>query len=75
MTIGPETGLVDVAFEVRTALMKSGSTAVLTGGSAAQFHAPEVCSSFVGIDLELIRRWSRREGATERFVEFEQRWT
>jgi hypothetical protein len=37
--------LVDVAFAVSTALDRAGITAVLTGGSAATFHAPDALQS------------------------------
>jgi hypothetical protein len=37
--------LVDVAFAVCTALDRDGITAVLTGGSAATFYAPEAYQS------------------------------
>lgn len=37
--------LVDVAFAVGTALERAGITAVLTGGSAATFYAPDAYQS------------------------------
>jgi hypothetical protein len=37
--------LTDVAFEVCTALDRAGTTAVLTGGSAATFYAPHAYES------------------------------
>lgn len=40
----PET-LVEAAFDVCTALEGAGSHAVLTGGSAATFYAPQACQS------------------------------
>lgn len=43
--IGPASSLTDVAFEVCTALDRSGFQAVLTGGSAATYYAPEVYQS------------------------------
>jgi hypothetical protein len=43
--IGPDTTLRDVAFEVGTALDGAGVHAVLCGGSAATFYAPDVYQS------------------------------
>ena len=43
--IGPDTTLRDVAFEVGTALDAAGVHAVLCGGSAATFYAPNVYQS------------------------------
>ena len=42
--INASSTLVEVAFEVCTALDASGYTAVLTGGSAATFYAPAATS-------------------------------
>jgi hypothetical protein len=39
--IGPDSSLVDVCFAVCTELERRGVTAVLTGGSAATYYAPE----------------------------------
>ena len=44
-------GLVDVAFVVCTALDRAGWQAVLTGGSAATFHAPDAYQS---LDLDFV---------------------
>jgi hypothetical protein len=43
--ITPESTLSDVAFHVCTALERAGITAVLTGGSAATFYAPDAYQS------------------------------
>ena len=51
MTITAKSTLVDVAFEVCTALDKVGVTAVLTGGSAATYYAP---SAYQSADLDFI---------------------
>ena len=45
MRIDGRTSLVEVATAVCTALEQAGVTAVLTGGSAATFHAPEAYQS------------------------------
>jgi hypothetical protein len=44
-TISETSTLVDVAFAVCTALDRSGITAVLTGGSAATYYAPDAYQS------------------------------
>lgn len=49
--ITAESTLVEVAFEVCTALHKVGVTAVLSGGGAATFYAPEAIQSY---DLDFI---------------------
>lgn len=41
MTITPRSSLTHVSFAVCTALHKIGTTAVLTGGSAAAYYAPD----------------------------------
>ena len=51
MSIGADTSLRDVAFEVCTALDRSGTTAVLSGGAAATLYAPEAIQSF---DLDFV---------------------
>jgi hypothetical protein len=43
--IGPTSSLTDVAFAVCTALDRQGFHAVLTGGSAATYYAPEAYQS------------------------------
>lgn len=43
--IGPDSSLVDVCFAVCTQLDRRGVTAVLTGGSAATYYAPEAYQS------------------------------
>jgi hypothetical protein len=43
--IGPTSTLTDVAFAVCTALERAGYCAVLTGGSAATYYAPEAYQS------------------------------
>lgn len=45
MAITARSSLTDVCFEVCTALDRVGITAVLTGGSAATFYAPEAYQS------------------------------
>ena len=45
MPITARSNLTDVCFEVCTALDRIGITAVLTGGSAATFYAPEAYQS------------------------------
>ena len=49
--IGPNASLGDVALEVCTALHEAGTTAVLSGGSAATWYAPDAYQSF---DLDFI---------------------
>lgn len=49
--INASSTLVEVAFEVCTALDASGYTAVLTGGSAATFYAP---AAYVSRDLDFV---------------------
>lgn len=49
--ITAESTLVDVAFEVCTALHRAGVTAVLSGGGAATLHAPRAIQSY---DLDFI---------------------
>ncbi len=51
MTISKDSSLVDVAFAVCTALDQSGITAVLTGGSAATYYAPEAYQS---MDIDFV---------------------
>jgi hypothetical protein len=43
--IGPTSSLTDIAFAVSTALDRKGFHAVLTGGSAATYYAPEAYQS------------------------------
>ena len=43
--IGPDSSLIDVAFAVCTALDAAGIKAILCGGSAATFYAPEAYMS------------------------------
>jgi hypothetical protein len=45
MAISTQSSLTDVCFEVCTALHRIGITAVLTGGSAATFYAPDAYQS------------------------------
>jgi hypothetical protein len=45
VAITAQSDLADVCFEVCTALDRAGITAVLTGGSAATFYAPEAYQS------------------------------
>jgi hypothetical protein len=49
--IGPDSDLVDVAFAVCTRLERAGITAVLTGGSAATYYAPDAHQS---LDLDFV---------------------
>ena len=49
--IGPSSTLEDVAFEVCTALHRLGFVAVLTGGSAATYHAP---GAYQSDDLDFV---------------------
>ena len=46
MTITARSSLIDVCFAVCTALERQGNVAVLTGGSAATFYAPENYQSY-----------------------------
>lgn len=45
MAITSQSSLTDVCFEVCSALHRIGFTAVLTGGSAATYYAPDACQS------------------------------
>jgi hypothetical protein len=49
--ISAKSSLVDVAFAVSTALDQAGIVAVLTGGSAATYHAPDAVQS---LDLDFV---------------------
>jgi hypothetical protein len=51
MMIDTASSLVDVAFAVCTALERVGTTAVLTGGSAATYYAPDAYQS---LDLDFV---------------------
>lgn len=51
MKLSEKSTLQDCAYAVCTQLEKSGITAVLTGGSAATFHAPKALQSY---DLDFI---------------------
>ena len=51
------TSLVDVAYAVCTALDRAGTTAVLTGGSAATFYAPDAYQS---ADLDFVITFNSR---------------
>lgn len=66
MTIDERTSLTDVAFEVGTALHECGVTAVLTGGSAATFHAPEAYQSR---DLDFVIEVHAHGAQAERALE------
>ena len=66
MTIDEHTSLRALSFIVCTALDHSGTTAVLTGGSAAVIHAPEAIQSF---DADFIIERSRGDGAAEKAIE------
>ena len=48
--ITPASGLLDVAFEVSTALYGAGIGAVLTGGSAAAFY----CAAYQSADVDFV---------------------
>lgn len=61
IAIHEESSLSDVAFAVCTALHRAGTTAVLTGGSAAAFYE---------IDFRSIELWSKRERMFTKFNEF-----
>lgn len=63
MTIRTDSPLREVAFVVCTALDRAGTTAVLTGGSAATVYAPQAYQSS---DLDfVILFWRTSEGAGE----------
>jgi hypothetical protein len=62
MSLSAEASLVDVAFAVCTALDAVGETAVLTGGSAATFYAPD---SYQSRDADFILRF----GASRKIVD------
>ena len=51
VTLTATSTLTDVAFVVCTALAERGFIAVLTGGSAATFHAPD---AYVSRDLDFV---------------------
>ncbi len=53
MTLSGEATLVDVAFAVCTALERAGVTAVLCGGSAATYYAPE---RYQSLDADFVLR-------------------
>ena len=59
MTISKKDSLIDIAFIVCTALDEVGIKAVLTGGSAATFYAPQSIQSF---DLDFVITF-RKEGS------------
>lgn len=58
--ITPTSSLVEIAFEVCTALDARGYTAVLTGGSAATFYAPDAYQSE---DLDFVLAFGGGGGA------------
>jgi len=60
--ITAKSSLTDVAYAVCTALDRAGSRAVLTGGSAATFYAPEAYQSF---DLDFVLVFSAEAGGAE----------
>lgn len=61
MSITAKSTLVDVAFEVCTALDTIGVTAVLTGGSAATYYAP---SAYQSADLDFVVTFrGKKDGA------------
>jgi hypothetical protein len=62
LTIGPTSTLVDVAFAVCSALDARGLVAVLTGGSAATFYAPDAYQS-QDVDFVLQFGTDRKGGA------------
>lgn len=62
MNLTPESTLEEVGFRVCTALSKSGITAVLTGGSAATYHAPDSIHSF---DLDFVIEVDSDRGGEE----------
>jgi hypothetical protein len=57
MTLTAASSLTDVAFAVCTALDRSGEHAVLCGGSAATYYAPEAYQSR---DLDFVLRFGAR---------------
>jgi hypothetical protein len=57
MTLGPAASLSDVGFAVCTALDRVGERAVLCGGSAATYYAPEAYQSR---DLDFVLRFGAR---------------
>ena len=59
MAITADSTLPEVAFEVCSALEAEGVTAVLTGGGAATFHAPEAIQSF---DLDFVIELQSSDG-------------
>lgn len=59
--IDEKSSLTDVAFAVCTALANAKTTAVLTGGSAATFYAPEAYQS---LDLDFVLALSATGSAT-----------
>ncbi len=59
MSIGPMSTLVDLAYEVCTALDLNGITAVLSGGGAATVYAPDAYQSR---DLDFILQLSATDG-------------
>ena len=66
MSIGADTSLRDVAFEVCTVLDRIGTTAVLSGGAAATLYAPEAIQSFdLDFVLTVYGTSSRAAGALE----------
>jgi len=58
--------LVDVAFAVCTALERSGITAVLTGGSAATYYAPDAYQSS---DIDFVITFTGEASKGERALE------
>lgn len=60
--ITAKSSLTDVAYAVCTALDRVGYRAVLTGGSAATFYAPEAYQSF---DLDFVLVFSADAGGAE----------
>ena len=66
MTIGRDSSLREVAFEVCTALDAAGVQAVLSGGGAATVHAPRAIQSF---DLDFILTFRPPENEAARALE------
>ncbi len=62
MTISEASTLVDVAYAVCTALDRAGITAVLTGGSAATFYAPDAYQSS---DIDFVITFTAAAGQGE----------
>ena len=60
MSIDSDTPLREIAFEVCTALARTGTTAVLSGGGAATLYAPSVIQSY---DLDFIITLFQEGGA------------